>query len=50
MSDTQTGTETRSSEASNGSGKHRGQSAGAEESERHAQGRHRRPPQQNEPE
>ncbi|SCK41057.1 hypothetical protein [Streptomyces sp. WMMB 322] len=51
MSETQTGTETRNSQApTDGSGKHRGQAAGAEETGRRAQGRHRRPPQQSEPE
>lgn len=50
MSETQTGSETRSSEASSGSGKHRGQAAGAEESRERSQGRHRRPPQQSDAE
>lgn len=51
MSETETGTDTHSSQASNGgSGRHRGKAAGAEESGQRAQGRHRRPPQQRESE
>jgi hypothetical protein len=50
MSEHQTGTETHSSQTSDGSGRHRGQAAGAEESRQDAHGRHRRPNGQNEQE
>lgn len=46
MSETQAGTETPSSQASGGSGKHRGPAAGSEDPGQHARGRHRRPPEQ----
>ncbi|WP_181767026.1 hypothetical protein [Streptomyces albidus (ex Kaewkla and Franco 2022)] len=47
MSETQAGTtDTRNDQAGQGSGRHRGQAAGQEESGQRTQGRHRRPPQE----